>query len=386
MRKESYVIIGFVIMCFNSLYQYSWNALEHLFREGFQVSLVEISVGFSLFTIFSSLFQPLGGYFSDKLGPRIIGILSAFLSAIGFLGTSFSPNVYFFYIFWSLGSIGEGILYGIAINLAIKWFNEKTGLATGIISLGFGLGSAIANPFILLSDNFREITLIIGIVELITLPLLLSFTSYPSGLKGKSPREAMLSSTFWLIYVSYVAIVLPLLVVSSSLYVIGKSANLSPAELYVIISLFPVLSGSGRPLFGFIADKLGVIRTTFIVSILLSLASFLLFLNLIIPSVILIGLLGGSLITLYFNVSSIIFGAKYSTVNNGILYTGKALSGFLGSVIYAMLFLSGERIANLFVLTSSIIGVILYVIVYHQAHSAEGSSPLSRGLYKNNRN
>jgi hypothetical protein len=62
-RKEKFIIIGFVIMSFNSLYQYSWNALEPLLREGFNVSIVEISLGFSLFSIFSSGFQPLGGKF-----------------------------------------------------------------------------------------------------------------------------------------------------------------------------------------------------------------------------------------------------------------------------------------------------------------------------------
>ncbi|AWR96355.1 MFS transporter [Acidianus sulfidivorans JP7] len=382
MRKEGYVVIGFIVMCFNSLYQYSWNAFEPLFEEGFKVGLVEIAVGFTLFNIFSSIFQPVGGNFADKLGPKKIGIIASILSAVGFLGTSFSPTVLFFYIFWSLGSIGEGILYGIAVNLAVKWFKRRTALATGLVSLGFGLGSAIVDPFILLSRNFREITLLIGILEFIILPFLLSLANYPTQESGKSPREAVISRKFWLIYTSYVAVVLPLLVVSSSLFVIGKKANIPTTELYALISIFPVLSGSGRPIFGYIADRLGIIKTTLIVNILLSFSSFLLFMNIIVPSVIMTGLLGGSIITLYFNVSGIIFGTKYSTVNNGILYTGKAVSGFLGSVIYSMLFLSGERLANLFVFSSTVLGVIIFMYIYHQVHSAESSSQLSRGLSK----
>lgn len=383
MRKEGYLAIGFVVMCFNSLYQYSWNALERLFQEGFKVGLVEVAVGFSLFTIFSSIFQPLGGYFADKFGPKKVGIIAAFLSALGFLGASMSPNITLFYLVWSLGSIGEGILYGIAVNLAVKWFrNEAAALATGLVSLGFGLGSTLANPFILISRNFREVTLVIGLIEIIILPILLSFANYPSELSGKSPREAMLSSTFWLLYVSHVALVTPLLVISSSLFFIGKNANLSPTELYTLISIFPVLSGSGRPIFGYLADRLGIIKTTLLVDLLLSFASFLLFINLVIPSAIMIGILGGSVGTLYFNVIGMIFGPKYSTVNNGILYTGKALSGFLGSFMYSLLFLLGERVANLFILLSTIVGLILFSLVYHQIHSAESSSPLSRGLYK----
>lgn len=71
-------------MCFNSLYQYSWNALEPLLKSGFDVTLVQIALGFTLFSIFSSAFQPIGGHFADKFGPRTIGTISSILSAIGF--------------------------------------------------------------------------------------------------------------------------------------------------------------------------------------------------------------------------------------------------------------------------------------------------------------
>ena len=82
------MIIGIVIMSFNSLYQYSWNVFEPLLKTGLNVSLVQIEVAFTLFAIFSTGFQGIGGYFADKNGPRNVGILSAILSSTGFLGLS----------------------------------------------------------------------------------------------------------------------------------------------------------------------------------------------------------------------------------------------------------------------------------------------------------
>ncbi|PVU77181.1 oxalate/formate antiport family MFS transporter [Acidianus hospitalis] len=378
MRKEKFIIIGFIIMSFNSLYQYSWNALEPLLREGFNVSIVEISLGFSLFTIFSSGFQPLGGNFADKIGPRKVALLSSILSALGFLGTSFSPSVYIFFIFWSLGSIGEGILYGIASNLAVKWFKKRMAFATGLVSLGFGLGSAFADPFILMSGNFRLVTLIIGLTELTILPILSLLIEYPTLESGKSPKEAVLSRTFWLIYLSFVTATVPLLVISSSLSIIGKALPFQ--ELSILISIFPILSGSGRPIFGHIADKLGVIKTTVIVDTIIVLGGASLLFSQIIPAVVIIGLAGGAVITLYFNVSGIVFGTRYSTVNNGILYTGKAVAGFLGSVIFNYLFLISPFLAYLFVIISSTIGAVTLYGIFHHAQPAEGSSQVRRGL------
>lgn len=365
-------------MSFNSLYQYSWNALEPLLREGFNVSIVEISLGFSLFTIFSSGFQPLGGNFADKIGPRKVALLSSILSALGFLGTSFSPSVYIFFIFWSLGSIGEGILYGIASNLAVKWFKKRMAFATGLVSLGFGLGSAFADPFILMSGNFRLVTLIIGLTELIILPILSLLIEYPTLESGKTPKEAVLSRTFWLIYLSFVTATVPLLVISSSLSIIGKALPFQ--ELSILISIFPILSGSGRPIFGHIADKLGVIKTTVIVDTIIVLGGASLLFSQIIPAVVIIGLAGGAVITLYFNVSGIVFGTRYSTVNNGILYTGKAVAGFLGSVIFNYLFLISPFLAYLFVIISSTIGTVTLYEIFHHAQPAEGSSQVRRGL------
>ncbi|WP_338602071.1 OFA family MFS transporter [Sulfolobus tengchongensis] len=356
MNKNKYLIIGFIVMCFNSLYQYSWNALEPLLKNGFNVSLVEIALGFTLFSIFSSGFQPVGGHFADKDGPKKIGIISAILSAIGFLGTYLSPNVYVFYVSWSVGSIGEGILYGIAANLAMKWFRDRMAFATGIVSMGFGLGSAIANPFIAMANNYRIVTLTIGLVEIILLPILLYLSDYPPKLTGQTPKQAILSVKFWLIYVSFVTAIVPLTVMSSELPVLGK--NLPQQELITLISILPLLSGGLRPFFGYVADRLGILRTVLLLNIILTIGSVMIIIGQIPVSTILIGLAGGSMITLYFNVSTEIFGTRFSTVNSGILYTGKALGGALGSVVFAILYTIGLQISEIYTLTCSLIGVI----------------------------
>jgi MFS family permease len=356
LNAKKYLVIGFVLMCFNSLYQYSWNALEPLLKSGFDVSLVEISLGFSLFSLFSSGFQPLGGHFADKEGPRRIGVISSLLSAMGFLGTYLSSNVYAFYVFWSIGSIGEGILYGIAANLAMKWFKDRMGFATGMVSMGFGLGSAIANPFISMVGNYKLVTLAIGLTELMLLPILLLKAEYPTITVGRPPGQVILTAKFWLIYLSFVGAVVPLTVISSQLSVIGKA--LPPEVLVALISIFPLLSGGLRPFFGYVADRVGIVRSTILLNSLLAVGALLLFFNQIAVSTILVGFAGGSMITLYFNVSGEIFGTRFSTVNSGILYTGKALGGILGSTVFAFLYSINLSLAYLFDVASGVVGVL----------------------------
>jgi len=358
-RSRTFIIvIGFVVMSFNSLYQYAWNALLPLFKSGFNASLVEIEVAFTLFTVFSTTFQIIGGGIADYRGPKGIGIISALLSAFGFLGTSFSSSIYEFYMFWSLGSIGEGILYGIAANLAVKWFPTRRGFATGFVSLGFGLGSATANPFITSATNFRLPTLEIGLVELMILPVLLFIVDYPKRVKGEKPTKVVRTLTWWLIYVSFATSAVPLTVLSSSLSV------LSPKDLLVLlVTIFPLLSGISRPIIGYISDKLGRERTTSAVLFVMILGSVFFLFNLVVPSVLLIGFFGGSIITLFFALSGDLFGEKYSTSNNAILYTGKAVAGLLGSTVFSLLLLYDPFYARLFVLINAVIGFLLVFLV-----------------------
>ena len=356
MNRGKFLAIGFVIMSFNSLYQYSWNALEPLLITGFKASVVQVALGFALFSIFSSLFQPVGGHFADNNGPRKVGIIASVLSALGFLGTYASHSIYYFYVFWSMGSAGEGILYGIAANMAMKWFRDKMGVATGIVSMGFGLGSAIANPFISMAPNYKVVTLVIGLVEVAVLPVLLWLSEYPTRLTGQSPGQVILTGRFWLIYVSFVGAVVPLAVASSELPIVGK--GLPQWELVALVSILPLLSGGMRPFFGFVADKLGILRTTLVLNALLTIGATLLWAGQVAASILLIGFAGGSMITLYFNVAGEVFGTRFSTVNSGILYTGKALGGILGSFVFALIYTISTTWAMLFNITLALIGVL----------------------------
>ncbi|AWS00311.1 OFA family MFS transporter [Metallosphaera hakonensis] len=356
MKREVFLVIGFIAMCFNSLYQYSWNALEPLLKSGFDVSIVQIALGFTLFSIFSSFFQPVGGHFADKNGPRNVGIIASILASLGFLGTYVSPNIYFFYLFWSLGSIGEGILYGIAANLAMKWFYDRMGFATGIVSMGFGLGSVVANPLILKIGNYKEVTIVIGLSELVIVTILMALIRYPTSSKGRPPGQVIFTTKFWLIYLSFIGAVVPLTTVSSQLSVLGKS--LPPAELVTLISIFPLLSGGLRPIFGRVADMLGIVRTTLFLNVILLIGSISLVFGQLILTTVLVGFAGGSMITLYFNVAGEIFGTRFSTVNSGILYTGKAIGGILGSLTFAYLYTVNIGYSELFLILGSLLGVL----------------------------
>ena len=358
MDKRLFIFIGLLTMSFNSLYQYSWNAFEPLLKTGLNITLVQVEFAFTLFAIFSTVFQGVGGFFADRNGPRVIGIISGILSAIGFLGTSLIHNLYAFYLSWSLGSIGEGILYGISTNLAVKWFTKRRGLSTGAVSLGFGLGASVANIFIYRALNFEGIMLIIGITEVILIPVMMLFVEYPkANLTGTKTSRNLRQKRFWVLYLSFVTASLPLMVLSSSFGYIGKP--LPRVEFAILLSIFPLLSGTSRPILGFVSDYIGRPMMVIIIDLFLIIGSIMLLFNIYIVSIVFIGFFGGSMISLYFSLVGDIFGTRFSTANNGIFYTGKAISGVIGSSVFAVMFKISHYYSYMFVIIFSLLGLIL---------------------------
>ncbi|MDT7861978.1 MAG: MFS transporter [Saccharolobus sp.] len=360
--KSKFLILGLIIMLFNSIYQYSWNSIAPLLLRTLNVNLTEVELAFTLYVIFSSFSQIVGGYIIDTLGPKLIGVFCSILFSLGFLVPVFVRNILVFYAFWSVGSIAEGILYGVAVNLAIKWYEKRRGFATGLISLGFGIGGAIFNPFISLFKYYFFPFTIIGFLSLIILLIISLNISYPPKdvLKGQNPVTVIKRRDWWVLYFSYVLAIIPLLSFSSSLSFLGS--KLPKWELLLAITLFPIMSGVGRPLFGMISDRLNRFNSIILLNTLSLISSILSLISLPI-SAILVGLFGGSTLTLYLSFVGDLYGTRFSGTNSGMLYTAKAVAGVLSSTLLGFLILKNIKLAILFIIISPVISILLLTII-----------------------
>jgi len=338
MRRGFIIVQGLLPMMLISVYQYSWNLLMKPLMNSLNVNLPVIQVSYSLFVLFSTVFQVLGGYIADSRGPRLIGVIGGALAGLGIITASMVSNIAQFYILWSIGSIGVGFVYGVSINLGVKWFSGSRGLATGLINMGFGIGASLFNPAIsiLISrGEYKFSMVLLGVLMLIVIMPLMATAKYPPT-STKRIRFSEIPPGFWLILASFSLMGIPLQLASSSLSVIGEGYG------YLIVaaasSLLPLFSGIGRPIIGSISDKLGRRRTILAVGLVLTVFTMILAIRspiAYITSTVAIGILGGSLITLFASLIGDEYGIGSSTFLFGILYNGKFVSALIGSVAFA---------------------------------------------------
>ncbi len=377
------ILSAFVIMMVISIYQYSWFLFAYTLQKQYHWSLSTIGLTFTVFTYAATFIQPFSGYIADSYGPRKVALIASVLAGLGLILASTSDTPLRLYLYYGLGGIGVGILYGISTACAIKWFPDRRGFATGLVVFGFGAGTAVFNLFIqrLLETKGFESTLIyLGIAMLVILIPLSLFYKYPREptIPKQSGRTEPLPSTdykpaqmlqtyqWYLIYFSFTFTVSIVLMFGAQMKMVAKEFNLPPAYFSVLLVLFPLGNGLSRVVSGLISDKIGREKTMVIFYSLLGL-SILCFVSLaqipflFVTIVFIAALLGGAPFALYPATIGDYYGARYSTTNYGITYTAKAFAGLISGWLsgYLVMQFGSFRPALVFVAIFSLLAAVI---------------------------
>ncbi len=349
---------------------YAWSVFGQQFTEaidkgGFGWSKTAAAMPYSIaIGIFALMMIP-AGRLQDKLGPGIIATIGAILMAAGMIVTSFStpesalPAIIGFGI---LAGTGIGFGYASATPAAVKWFPpEKKGLIAGIVVAGFGLASVYVAPlsqYLLgsygVSKSFLILGIAFGIVTLIITRFIKSPPSSPVPVAAKPNRaqakaspasqndytwtEMMKTPTFYLLWVEFTCGALAgLMIIGHLAKIVAVQSNNTIKLGFIFVALLAVFNAGGRVLAGALSDKIGRIRTIFIVSVgqaivmlLFSGASTIT--GFVVGSAI-IGICYGSCLSLFPSACGDYWGTKNLGLNYGILFTAYGIGGILGPIL-----------------------------------------------------
>lgn len=103
-----------------------------------------ISTIHSLHLVVLVVSMPILGRMTDKYGAKRMFIVSAVLMGVGFFLCGTVKEIWHFYLFYLLASLGVGSTTAMPTAIVQKWFVKKKGLALGIAASGIGAGPLLA--------------------------------------------------------------------------------------------------------------------------------------------------------------------------------------------------------------------------------------------------
>jgi MFS family permease len=264
-----------ILLCLGTVYSWSIfrKPLENLLGIGATESLLPFTV---LLVVFAVL-MPITGFYIDRIGVRKITAIGAIVMGLGYILSSFATSLPLLVLtYGAIAGAGVGIVYGVPIAVVAKWFPDRKGLAVGLTVIGFGLSPLITAPLArsaIAAYGLMPTFAILGVAfTVIILGISTGLKVPPKGWQpaGWQPKIAATSALtlpehdhllrspefygLWLCYTIGTFVGLSAIGISSP--VAQEMIKLDSGVAAMTVSLFALFNGLGRPLFGWLTDRI----------------------------------------------------------------------------------------------------------------------------------
>jgi len=357
---------AFVGMVMIGNLQYAWTLFAQPMVKAHAAqhwSLSEVQWGFGLFVAAGTWTMPFVASFIDKTGPRILMAVSGVLCAVGWGSLGHVGSLTSFYALYCMAGIGVACVYACGVAMAVKWFPDRRGMASGIITAGYGMGAAAFNPLfdhLIHKIGYADTFLWTGIshgalIVLAGLVLVNPPADYKTAAAAVKKnvrshglhfdcREMLKTPQFYFLFLAMLSVGIGGLMVTAQLKPVATNFNVGAAALTVALVLTPLANGSSRILWGWVSDHMGRERTMFTAFTLQAI-----FLvgattvgrngdTMFVVLMVLVFLTWGELYVLFPAALADLYGTKNSALNYSFLYSAKGFASLLGSGIAASLF------------------------------------------------
>lgn len=314
-----------------------------------------------------------GGRINDRFGPKWVILAGGILFGLGMFLSGFATSVGMILATYGLGcGLGLGLVYTCTIGNSVKLFPDKRGLAGGIATAVYGISSVIVPPVASAITSslgvraaFRTLGLVflavICIADLLFLkPCPPDFVPTgwtppaPAGKSGaavdKNWRQMLADPNFYvMMLILTCGAVFGMMTISQASPLAQNMVGLSAGTAATVVSVLALFNTAGRIISGVVSDRLGRINTLAAALVLAVAGLGLLYASgagTVVPFVAGIALVGvcfGTFMGVFPGFAADQFGAKYNTVNYGIMFIGFSLAGIIGPLVMSGIYGSQGR-------------------------------------------
>ena len=359
-----FVGVGFLInLCMGANFSYSVfrKPLESLY----QIGATQSGLPFTFYLASFVLFTLIASRYIERLGPEKAIRIGAVIIALGWISAGFAPNITALSILYGIvGGAGVGFTYGSPIAVSSRWFPDKKGLAVGLTLAGYGISPIMTAPIAgALTGAYGPLVAFrfIGCGMALLVFISSFFQRFPKdgwapcAVAGSGnnpacpdvelkPLEIFQRSSFFGLYTCYflAAFSGPMAIGISS--PVGQEViGLTVVQATGFVAVFAIFNGTGRTLFGYLADQLTPRWASALSFVIILLAS----LGMLASKTGDVALYAicfeafwltmGGWIAIAPASTSTFFGSRFQVKNYGLVFTAYGLGGICGIVVSGMI-------------------------------------------------
>lgn len=282
-------IVGilFLISIIDGGFTYVFSAFLKPLSQEFGWTRAQTAGAFSLYFLAAGLVLPFWGWLADRIGVRLVFLLSALIDGLALFLLSSVRSLTTFYVLYLLLGVGLGGIGPMTVGKIVsQWFVAKRGRAMGIALVGAGGGGLVLVPlagFLIEESSWRVAYQALGVLSLGgMLPLVWFFLTNTPQEKGLVPlgqesssqdstafatrelsqeprdwtlKEALHTPTFWLLSVAFCLGVMTAMAVTAHQVAFLQDAGLTLEIASTIAGITLGMSMGGRFFVGWASER-----------------------------------------------------------------------------------------------------------------------------------
>jgi MFS transporter, OFA family, oxalate/formate antiporter len=400
--NRGWIVVG-AGLCINLMFGvlYAWSIFSANLSSLYQWTGFQASLPYTAAIVMFALVMLLGGKLQDLFGPRIVATTGGALTGAGLVLSSLFPTLEGVIIcFGVITGAGIGMGYSATTPAAVKWFRaDQKGLISGIVVTGFGLAALYIAPLTRhliatygVFETFKILgvvfgLLIMGFAQFLAVPRLdgkANNASTPTAASDSAKEfawnEMLRTPQFYMLWLMFLSGSM------AGLILIGHLAKIAVIQTGVnmgvtLVSMIAISNALGRPVAGFVSDRIGRGKTMAILS-LMQAATLLMFSNLnsfatILTGSMIITFSYGAMLAVYPSAIGDYYGTRNLGFNYAILFTAWGVAGVSGPLAAGYLLDATGGYAATYLIGS---GLCFFAAVLGWFVRAPNRKPLRRRL------
>ncbi|MBP2649664.1 MAG: yhjX 2 [Firmicutes bacterium] len=387
---------------------YAWSVFQRPLAGNFGWEQKDVALAFTVVMGVGSFMPLLAGKLQEYMEARWVIFLGGLALAFAVAGAGFATSLMGLYVVCGVfGGIGNGLIYGGTMSNIVKFFPDKSGLASGLLAGGYGAGAVVWAPFatfliddygVLLSFKILGLMFLIivcGLAPLVkTAPQGYTPIGWQPVVKNGQDRtcnndkdwKKMLQDPQF-----YILALIFIIGTMSGLMVIGLASpiaqdvlEISPQAASVVVGYLALAMVAGKIFWATISDKIGrypVFVVVFVMSAaaMVGIATFKSYLPFVVAMAT-IGACYGGFLSLMPPVTADNFGTKNLSINFGVMFLTIGVASYLGPRLAAIgKGANGGEYTQAFIIAGvlSVVGILLVLVAIYRRRRGSATERLT---------